>query len=163
MDPTSETRDTIALSELLAIVKRRIGLVIASTFCFAALAAVIALREPPTYRATAVLRLGAAAREAMTQGFEAPAREADRYVNPLLSQTQLLRSRSLLREVVDSTGYRLQPDYGSLNPALLGSLWVAPDAVSDTVWLDFDPVGVTVRTRSSEVRAEYGQPARVEG
>jgi succinoglycan biosynthesis transport protein ExoP len=162
LDPPAKPMEAIELSELIAIVKRRIGVVIASTFCFVAVAALLALREPPAYRATAVLRLAAADREAMTQGFEAPTREADQYVNPLLSQTQLLRSRSLLREVVDSVGFRLQPDYGSVEPHLLESLWVAPDAVSDTVWLEFDPVGVTVRTRSSEARAEYGQPVRVD-
>lgn len=165
--PATEARDkakdNVELSELLGIVRRRLGVVIASTFAFASVTMVLALRETPTYRATAVLRLGGAEREAVTQGFEAPAREADRYVNPMASQTQLLRSRSLLREVVDSVGYRLQPDYRAIEPRLLEWLWVAPDAESDTLWLDFDATGVTVRTRSNQDRADYGQPVRVEG
>jgi tyrosine-protein kinase Etk/Wzc len=162
-DAREKKTDAVELSELLAIVRRRLGVVIASAFAFLSVTTVLALRERPVYRATAVLRLGATEREAVTQGFEAPAREADRYVNPLASQTQLLRSRSLLREVVDSVGYRLQPDYGTVEPRLLEWLWVAPDTESDTLWLDFDHTGVTVRTRSNEGWGEYGQPVRVEG
>jgi tyrosine-protein kinase Etk/Wzc len=161
--PPGERTETIELSALLAVVKRRIGVVIASTFAFASVAMVLAVREPPVYRATAVLRLGVSDREALTQGFEAPAREGDRYVNPLASLTQLIRSRSLIRDVVDSVGFRLQPDYSSVESGLIGSLWVDPDAASDTVWLEFDAETFTVRTRSGQDRVAYGTPARVEG
>jgi uncharacterized protein involved in exopolysaccharide biosynthesis/transposase-like protein len=160
--PSRTSGDVIEVSEVIAILRRRVWLVVSTTVLCISLAAVLGFREIPRYRATAVLRLGEA-RTAMTQGIEAPIRESDRYTNPLLSQTQLLRSRSLLGDVVDSVGLRLRPEYRGLPKGLLGSIRVAADATADTLWVEFDPTGLTVRTRRSEKQATYGQLIEVDG
>jgi len=161
--PHDKPKDAIELSELFAILRRRKWVVLAASLAVGAAATLLALREIPVYRATAVLRVAAEGRDVVTQGFEAPTRESDRFVNTLLSQTQLLRSRSLLGDVVDSVGLRARPDYSTFSPRLLKSVYVSPQTVTDTLWLEFDPAGYTARTRRGEARAFYGQPALVDG
>jgi tyrosine-protein kinase Etk/Wzc len=152
----------IDLTEVLAVLRRRIGVVLLGAAFGVVGAGVLALQEVSRYRATAVLRVGEA-RTAVTQGIETPAVESDRYVNPLLSQTQLLRSRSLIGEVVDSVGFRLVPDYGELAPGLLAAVTVVPNATVDTLWLEFDDDAFTVRSRRSEGRALYGESVQIDG
>jgi succinoglycan biosynthesis transport protein ExoP len=163
VDPPAKNHDAIELSEIAGILKRRAWVVVGAAAASVAIAAVVALQEIPRYRATAVLRVAAEGREAVTQGFEAPTRESDRFVNTLLSQMQLLRSRSLIGDVVDSVGFRLHPDYATFDPRLLRSARVAAETSADTLWLEFDPAGYTARTRRGEARALYGQPAAVDG
>ncbi len=163
LEPPAKTHDAIELSEVVSMLRRRAWVVVGAAAASVAIAAVIALQEIPRYRATAVLRVAAEGREAVTQGFEAPTRESDRFVNTLLSQTQLLRSRSLVGDVVDSVGLRLRPDYSSFEPRLLQAARVDRETTADTLWLEFDPAGFTARTRRGEARSQYGQLARVDG
>ncbi|MBT8488256.1 MAG: polysaccharide biosynthesis tyrosine autokinase [Gemmatimonadetes bacterium] len=145
------------------MLRRRALLVLSSVLVCTAGAAFFALREMPQYRATAVLRLGGSGREAITQGFEAPVEEGDRYVNPLLSQTELLRSRSLIADAVDAVGYRLRPDYSRYGPNVVTSVRVAPGVVPDTLWVFFYTDGVIAQFAGLEGRADYGQPLSVGG
>lgn len=171
--PTQETRapapsttkraDPIELSDVLDVLRRRALLVFSFVLVCTAVATYFALREVPQYRATAVLRLGGTGREAITQGFEAPVEEGDQYVNPLLSQTELLRSRSLIADAVDSVGYRLRPDYNRYGPDVVRSVRVAPDVAPDTLWVEFDTNGVVAQLGGEEARAAYGRPLSLSG
>jgi capsular exopolysaccharide synthesis family protein len=118
--------------------------------------------QPPTYRATTVLRL-ADARRALTRGVEMTTVEPVRSTEELLSQIQMLRSRWVAGAVVDSVGLRLRPTYRDFPPELLADVHVDPDAPPDTLHLEFREGDMTVRGRTGRAVAAYGTPARVRG
>lgn len=141
--------------DILVAGRRRLWLVLGLPAIMVVGTAIMVFRETPVYRATTVLRLGDA-RRAMTSGLEA-AVEPTRLMDPLLSQTQMLKSRALLGAVVDSLGMRLTPDFAGFPAALLDSVFVAPDAPADTLSLAFSPAGVTAHGTAGDATAAYGQ------
>ncbi len=158
---SSPRSDGLAWQDVLVAARRRLWLVLGVPAVLLVGTAIMVLRETPIYRATAVLRLGDA-RRAMTSGLEAPV-EPTRLMDPLLSQTQMLKSRALLGSVVDSLGMRLAPDYGDVPAALIDSVFVAPDAAADTLSLGFSATGVTVRGRADSAAAAYGGTLALQG
>ncbi|HEV2147378.1 MAG TPA: polysaccharide biosynthesis tyrosine autokinase [Longimicrobiaceae bacterium] len=85
------------------------------------------------------------------------------------SQLQVMRSRILLGEVVDSLGLRLQrvvPGlvHDSFEPTgIVDQVHVPADARPDTLGLSFAERGVTVRKAGQEVTAPYGEPLEIDG
>jgi succinoglycan biosynthesis transport protein ExoP len=153
---------TIGLGEVLRIAKRHAWIVMVSTaVCVAAVAWVVS-REVPKYEARGLVRL-ADTREVVTGGIEAPDREPHRFLNPALTQIELLQSRALIGSVVDSIGFRLRPDYQGFDASLVSDISVDIAAASDSLQLTFSDAGVTVRGASGEARAEYGQPVELGG
>jgi capsular exopolysaccharide synthesis family protein len=153
--------DRISFRDIRAMLRRRRALILAVCAVTTGIAAVVLLRQPPRYRAAALLRVSDV-RRAVTSGIEDPSEvEGGRLINPVLSRIQLLRSRGLLGQVVDSVGLRLRPDFRTFPPALLTSVDVAPTAPVDTVHLQFSDNGVIARSRQGEGRAPYGTPVRV--
>src|SRR5919198_3345153 len=94
---------TVRLDEIVATVRRHIGLVLGVAVAAVAAAAVVAHVTGPVYRAVAVIQLSDP-RRALTGGVvEDPALRADdRYADPLLSLVELLKSRAVAGAVVDS-------------------------------------------------------------
>src|SRR6266516_7823442 len=94
---------TVHLDELVAMLRRHVWLVIAVTTAAVAAAGLVGYVVGPVYRAVAVIRLSDP-RRAFTGGVvEDPALIADgRYADPLLSQVELLKSRTVAGGVVDS-------------------------------------------------------------
>src|SRR5512132_3986449 len=85
-------RENVTLSGVVASVRRHSLLVFVATGIVGLLAAWAVLREAPTYRASAVLRL-TDARQSMTRGLgEAPG-DRPQSIDPLQSQVQLLKSK----------------------------------------------------------------------
>jgi tyrosine-protein kinase Etk/Wzc len=152
----------LIVGEIVGLVRRRAVLVVVAVAICLAGSAVLTMREAPRYRATAVIRVGEA-REAITQGIETPTGMANRHVNPLLSRTEALRSRSLLGAVVDSVGFRLHVDHGAFGASRLSSVRVPHDADPDTVWLEFRPDGFSIRTLDEHALGTYGRPASIAG
>src|SRR6266516_2841286 len=153
--------EALVWQDVVVAARRRWWLVLGVPAVLLVGTAIMVVREPPIYRATAVLRLGDA-RRAMTSGLEV-AVEPARLMDPLLSQTQMLKSRALLGAVVDSLGIRLAPDYGDVRAALIDSVFVAPDAAADTLSLRFSATGVTVRGAADSTAAAYGQTLELRG
>lgn len=151
--------DGLMWQDVVGAARRRLWLVLAVPAVLLVGTGLMLFRETPIYRATAVLRLGDA-RRALTSGLEAQV-EPTRLMDPLLSQTQILKSRALLGAVVDSLGMRLVVDYGRFSAALLDSVSVAAGAASDTLSLRFSATGVTVRGTVDSVSAVYGQTVRL--
>jgi capsular exopolysaccharide synthesis family protein len=121
------------------------------------------LLSPADYRATVVLRL-ADARRSLTRNVEQTSLEPARSTEQLLSQIQMLRSRSIAEAVVDSSGLRLQPRFNGFTPALLTAVRVDSDAPADTLQLDFQAVEYTVKNRTgTAATAPYGSAVRVGG
>lgn len=160
--PHARADDTVTLSEVLGVVRRWWWLVGGAAVLGLASAGAWVLSEVPQYRATAVLRIGEV-RDAVTRGIENPSGESNRYVNLLSSQVQLVRSRTLIGEVVDSVGFRLQPEQRGLRPGLLEAVHVGQGATADTLWLGFDHDGFKVRTRNAEQAGVYGEPVEIDG
>ncbi|MGD8289886.1 MAG: polysaccharide biosynthesis tyrosine autokinase [Gemmatimonadota bacterium] len=150
------------LFQVIRSLKRHAMLVIGTTLIGIVAAVVWIMLEVPQYRATAVVRVGEA-REELTRGIEVQTRDDERFVNPFLSTIQLLTSRSILGEVVDTAGLRLELDYRGFDAALLRSVQVVGDPPVDALELEFELDGFTVRAGEQEVHAEYGRPVRVGG
>src|SRR5688572_12113572 len=90
--------------------------------------------------------------------------EPERSTEQLLSQIQMLRSRSMAEAVVDSTGLRLRARFGGFAPALLTAVRVESDAPADTLELQFQPTAYTVRNRAGlSATSPYDVPVRVGG
>lgn len=160
--PHAHAAETITLSDMIEVLRQRWWIVAGAALLGTLLAAIWVFNQVPHYRATAVLRVGEA-REAVTTGIEAPMGESDRYVNVLTSQAQLLRSRTLIGEVVDSVGYRLRPEYDGSQARILEAVQVASQPTVDTLWLKFADDGFSVHTRSVEQSGVYGEPFKIDG
>jgi len=102
------SRENVTLSGVIASVRRHALLVLLATAIVGALAAWAVLREPLTYRASAVLQL-TDARQSMTRDLGERTGDRPQSIDPLQSQVQLLKSKALIGSVVDSEGLRLQP------------------------------------------------------
>ena len=143
------------------IVRSHLLLVFALTVLALAATGLLLAREALIYRATAVLRL-ADARRAVTTGIEEVDAPQERLTSPLLSQIQLLRSRTLASAVVDTLGLRLRVE-GGLAPGVLDGVVVRPDHPADTLRASFGPAAVAVRSRAGSATAPYGRRIDVGG
>jgi capsular exopolysaccharide synthesis family protein len=156
--------DAVPWRDLLAACRRRWWLPLAAPLVLGGAVGYLLSREPPKYRATAVLLIGDA-RRALTSGLET--RQADRHelTDPVLSHVQLLRSRGLLRTVVDSAGLRLVPEFrrGSFDAALLEDVVVTPEAPPDTLTMRFGAWSFTAAGRWGRATAPYGEPVTIGG
>src|SRR5437867_2869593 len=167
---------TVRLDDLFAIVRRHIRLVVGVAAAVVAAAGGVAYVTGSVYRAIAVIRLSDP-RRAFTGGVvEDPALLADgRYADPLLSQVELLKSRTVAGGVVDSMPMlrvQLRKSSRSLvdralrrrfSPDLLGGVAVAADAPADSLSLTFDGDGFVVGTPPERRRAAYGTVVHVDG
>ena len=152
----------LALRDIVVMLRRRLRVVLGVSFVVTAAAALLALSEDPIFTATAVLRIGDA-RRLITTGIELPDVSVDRLASPLLSQIQLLRSRTLAGAVVDSVGLRLVPAFDGFRPSFLRDVHVDRGAASDTVELWFDSTRVAARFGGRTAAARYGEPIRLPG
>src|SRR5438132_287752 len=167
---------TVRLDDVLSLVRRHIRLVLVVAAAVVAAAGCVAYVTGSVYRAIAVIRLSDP-RRAFTGGVvEDPALGADgRYADPLLSQVELLKSRTVAGGVVDSMPMLrvvLRKSSPSLldrvlqrrfSPNLLGVVAVAADAAADSLSLTFDRDGFLVGTGPARRRAAYGTVVDIGG
>lgn len=158
-DPAPAPGEGIPLREYLAALQRHIWLVLAAVFVSTGIAAYRISKEPPRYAAASAVQL---VNPRQQLAGEIGTGQTDQlpgwYTDPILSQIQVLRSRGVAEQVVDSLGLRLQGAQG-FPYAELDSVQVSPAArTGDTLHLNFGP-GM-VRGRLGPVRAEaaYGTP-----
>lgn len=152
------TPDAVALRHAFMVVRRHVWLVLAVTACTLGAAVFLALREPPEYRASAVVRLEDR-RRALTGGIEDAIQLATepRTVDPVLSLIERLRSRQVVGVVVDSLGMRLKSASPDFSNESLVAVHVDSKAPSDSIKLRFRKQEVVARTRGQEIRVRYGQ------
>ncbi len=146
----------ISFRQVFSVLRRRYRLVLLLTGLGAAMGAFLASREPPSYQAGAVLRV-AGERRALTGGMEGPTPEASRTADPILSLVQLVRSRTVIGEVVDSLGLRLQSRTPGFTTGMLSNIEIDPRASADSTVLEFGPDRVTARHGEREITGAYGQ------
>ncbi len=149
--------ETVSIGQVLTVLRRRYRLVLLTTALGAAGGAYLASREPPTYLASAVLRM-AGERRAMTGNMEGPSPEFGRTTDPIASMVQLVLSRSVMGAVVDTLGLQVRPLTPEFPATLLSGIEIDPRAAGDSVMLEFAPEQVTGRYGGREATARYGEP-----
>lgn len=152
------------IAELLALLRRHLPLIIVVSVITTALAAAVAYTRPARYTASAAVRLSDA-RRALTGGIEEQAvmdRLTGSMVDPVLSQMEVLRSRTLVGRALDEGGLRLRAvDFPM---AVLADPRVGSSAPEiDTLALRFGDARYTVRGRAGQATAAYGAPVQVGG
>src|SRR3954463_11278748 len=91
VDRSKEPNDDVTLAGILASLRRHLLLILGASAVVGLIAAAMVLREPPLYRAIAVVRL-TDARNAMTRGIDDDNSDRLREANRVTSQFQLLTS-----------------------------------------------------------------------
>ncbi|HZB27410.1 MAG TPA: polysaccharide biosynthesis tyrosine autokinase, partial [Gemmatimonadales bacterium] len=174
--PPAEREDSgplargISPAQLIRAVRQNQPLFAFVTGLTVVLTGLFMIGSPSEYSARSVIRM-ASERRTLTSGVEDAPQSLDRPVDPLLSAVQVLTSRTLVGEVVDSLGLRLKPVSAfSLNAPLFGrripvgalqSTSVDSGAPPDTLLLRFSDAGVTARSRRHHGIAPYGALLRV--
>ena len=100
-----DSAGVVSFRQAVAVVRRRMQLILAITAVGAALGLFLASRDPTTYRASAMLRM-AGERQNIT-GDEGDVSPNIRSADPMLSIIELLRSRAVAGVVVDSLGLQV--------------------------------------------------------
>jgi len=154
-------QETIDLREVLGVLRRQRRFVALVALLVTALATFVVLRQPPQYRATAVIRLKDT-KQSLTGGLQAQAMEqvVGKTTDPLLSLIQVLRSRSITRQVVERTGLRLRRLSDDFSLADIRD-FSAPATARDTFTLEFTPSSYTLVTDAGRASAAYGSPVSV--
>jgi polysaccharide biosynthesis transport protein len=149
---------TVSLSRFFGILRRHYKLILALTVVGGGLGGFLASREPPSYRAVATLRL-ANERQSLTGNMEDAPQGASRYVDPLLSLVELIKSRGVAGAVVDSMGLQLTSKTPEFQMKLVDNIKLDQSAVGDSIQLRFYHNGVLARRGTQESRAAYGYPS----
>lgn len=154
--------DSVSLGQFVGVLRRRYKVVLGLTFIGALAGGYLAWREPPTFRAGAVLRL-AGERRAMSGGIEMTPGPIGRTIDPQLSMVELVRSRSVLGAVVDTLGLQLVSKTPEFLRSELSGVSVDPSAAVDTIQLAFTAATVTAKAGAREVRRRYGDTLSIAG
>ena len=128
--------DEFTLRDIFRAIRRRSLLVAFVAVACEGLAAVFAVRERPMFRTTAVLRF-TDPKQAMPQGIAPVDRDPNGASNIVLSQMELLRSKTLIGLVVDSLGLRLRVPDTDAPPIRFTGVRIPADLRRDTVTLEF--------------------------
>jgi polysaccharide biosynthesis transport protein len=153
------------LKEILAIVRRRRWLVAFVAACGAAIAAYFAYIAKPVYLATASVRI-ADARQALSGGIADAPRDnigSTYWVDPVLSQIQVLKSREVAAEAVrhHPLGLLVSPD--GFPASDLRVIAIDSTLSGRTLTLDFSGQGYTLRDADHQQTVKYGDPVSIGG
>ncbi|HXF94548.1 MAG TPA: polysaccharide biosynthesis tyrosine autokinase [Gemmatimonadales bacterium] len=146
---------TVGLDELLGALRRHVRVVLAAAALGVGAAAAVAYLKGPVYRAVAVIRLSDPRRTLTGGVVDDPARVDERFSDPLLSQVELLTSRTVAGAVVDGMPL-LRVTARGFPPGLLAEVAVAGGTPADTFRLTFGPHRYLVLGRSRGQSAPYG-------
>jgi capsular exopolysaccharide synthesis family protein len=150
----------LGMSQVFGVLRHRWWLVLLFAGLSLAAGWHLVPQDKVVHRATATVRLDDA-RRSLTGSLS---QEADNVSAPdyMTSQIHVLQSRSVVGEVVDSTGFRLSPS-PDLPLRFLQDVEVSSAAAADTLFLRFAAGAFTVRSRTETVDAQYGVPVEVAG
>jgi tyrosine-protein kinase Etk/Wzc len=147
--------DTVSFRQVVAVLRRRYQLILAMTLVGASIGLFLASRSPATYQAKAMLRF-AGERQALT-GDEEEAPGLGKTSDPIMSITELLKSRTVAQLVVDTLGLQLQSWTEDFPRSNLSQVHVDPRAAGDSVQLVFHESTVEAHRAGRSVTAPYGQ------
>jgi succinoglycan biosynthesis transport protein ExoP len=161
----SEDRDgaPVDLWHLLATLRRHAWLVIAFTIAVGGIAWHSVRSRPQLYRAKAVVQL-VNLRHALTSGVADGGAEGSGYAtSSIASQIEILKSRAVAAEVVDSApiGTRVRPI--GFSAALLSDVSLVDSAATGRIQLTFMPAGFVVESGASKGVVPYGTVTEAKG
>ena len=162
-DEAGEPVAPLDFREVLRICRRRAVLILAITGVCTAGAAYWAHSQAMLYDAKAVVRLRDA-RRAITGGLSEGSSDAlvSTSVDPLLSQIEVLQSRAVAGEVVDSLP-ELRVRVSGFDPATLHWLSVTTPESRDSVDIKFGRSGLTVESGHRSLWVQYGEMVNLAG
>jgi capsular exopolysaccharide synthesis family protein len=145
---------TVGVGDVLAMLRRHGRLVVGIVAITVVAAGIVAYVIPPVYRAVALIRLWDP-RRALTGGVvDDPATTDERFADPLLSQVELLTSRTVAGAVVDSMPM-LRVLTRKFPRSVLGDVAVPDPTTADTIRLTFGPDSVIAEDGSGRRTAPY--------
>ncbi len=147
--------ETITFRQAVTVLRRRYQLILAMTLVGACIGLFLASREPPTYRAAALLRFAGERRALTGDNDEAPG--LTKTTDPMLSIVELIRSRTVAGVVVDTLGLQLQSQTPEFPTASLSDVHVDPRAAGDSIQITFRPNDVIARRADRTLTVPYGQ------
>ncbi len=151
-----DSGETMSFRQALTVVRRRALLILLMTAVGAGIGLWLAWDMPASYTASAMLRMAGERQNLTGDNEEAPG--LIRTADPLMSIIQLIRSRTVGADVVDSLGLQLYSQTEEFSVGDLEHVKVDPRAASDSVVLTFGEKDVNARRGDRAVTARYGQP-----
>ncbi len=158
--PAADADDEVNLREIVAIVRRHLGTVLLATLLGLGIAAIVVYMHVPQYRSRATVRV-LDIRKQLTAGIEQAGVEQllGKATDPLLSQIQVMRSRTVMGAVVADQGLQLRSNTREFTQDLFDVARVAAVESRDTLHLDFGPSTYSVSNDGKKVaEAPYGAP-----
>lgn len=152
----------LQLKASLALIWRHRWLVLAAGVLGLALAAYLVSVEPPRYESRALIRLSDP-RRGMVPGENLTPTFGGNRVDPLLSQLEIMRSGSVMDAAVDLQGLRLRAETPGFPAEVLTGVQVDSTAAADTLALQLQPSGFTVRGEGGSIPGVYGLPVQAGG
>ena len=152
--------DSVSIRHIFGVLRRHYRLILLLTVVGTGIGALLGLSQPPEYDAIGTVRM-ALERRSLTGDIE---RQADvgRNADPLVSAAQLIVSRSVLAEVVDTLGLQLVTDSKGDFPAwVLTQIRVDPRSAGDSIVVTFTPDSAIARLGNRQAAAPYGQVLRL--
>lgn len=154
--------ETNAIKEYLGMFRRHWAIVLGIVAVCTAVAGYKAYNDPPQFRSSAVIRLTQKSKM-MAGGLGSTPMNNPALGDPIISQIEILRSRSVTSMVVDALGLQLVPDSPVFPSNLLRQVEVAPGVVIDSLKVTFQPTSYILASANERVEAGYGQQAQVDG
>jgi capsular exopolysaccharide synthesis family protein len=163
LPPQGVVDESLNIGEIVRVIRRHLLLVAACAMAFGGIMAWMAYRTPPRYESTATVRL-ADLRSNLTAGLDGAASErvGGGRRDPLLSQMEVMRSRTVMGQVVDREGLRVHP-VAELPAGLIRDVRTAENAPADTIALRFGAGQVEARAGDARAAAAYGAPVTLRG
>jgi hypothetical protein len=142
------------IKQHLQALRKRLWLVALMAVVGGVVGFLLAPDEAPVYRALTVLHL-TDTRQALSIGLDrAPLQPG----NDVASQLELIRSRGIATDVVQSTGYRLVVASRNVPRQLFADVHTAPDASADSIRVVFGPMEYTAKMGGTSATSPYGEP-----
>jgi tyrosine-protein kinase Etk/Wzc len=162
---TEPELENVDIKELLATIRRRWKLVSAITLASMLAAWVANKLQTPKYEAMATIRLEDT-RKQMTNGIDQPQAVYGgiaMWADPILSQLQVLESRTVASEVVKQhpLGLRVKPV--GIAAKSLENVRVVSEPLADTIHLKFQPTRLTATAGRASVSAPYDSVVTIGG
>src|SRR5262245_3740686 len=154
---------TVAL-DFVALIRRNLVLVAVFVALALAACAVLLYRERPVYRAAAVIRL-VDKKKATTGNLATGATDqiSGSWVDPILSQLQVLESRGVAQEIAAREGLRLASVTRGFGWKYIDSVSIDPLVSPDTLDVRFDAASYVVSMNGKTSQARYGQAVLLPG
>ncbi|HET9985608.1 MAG TPA: polysaccharide biosynthesis tyrosine autokinase [Longimicrobiales bacterium] len=150
------------LRAMLAALRRHVWVIAGLVAGAVLVAGYVGFLRQRLYRANAVIRIVDTRRAVAGKLGDEDEGRVGETADPFFSQLEVLRSRAVLGEVVDSAPI-LRLDVRGLAAGDLGMLGIAPDASADTIRLSFTSDSVLAAAGTASAAAPYGSPLALGG